>query len=173
MKIHGVASLLGLAVLMLALPAWAGYEITRSVLASGGQPLSGGDFTTTGSVGQAAIGPSAGSGYQHEAGFWFVLDLPTAAQEASGSPRRYELGQNHPNPFNPKTHIRYALPEASRVALRLYDVTGRILAVLVDAELPAGWHELDFDGSSLASGIYFYRLEAGRFTETRKLILLK
>ncbi|MBN1886050.1 MAG: T9SS type A sorting domain-containing protein, partial [Candidatus Krumholzibacteriota bacterium] len=85
----------------------------------------------------------------------------------------YGLGQNHPNPFNPVTTIRFSLPSAQRVSLKVYDVTGREVATLVDGNRPAGEHAVTFEATNIASGIYFYRLNAGEFSATRKMILLR
>ena len=83
------------------------------------------------------------------------------------------LDQNHPNPFNPSTEIRFALPEATDVRLIVYDVTGREVARLADGPMGAGYHEARFDASGLPSGVYLYRLEAGTFTQTNRMVLLK
>jgi len=90
-----------------------------------------------------------------------------------GLPATYTLHQNHPNPFNPATTITYEIPETGRVSLSIYDVVGRRVATLVDAVMPTGSHTLRFDGSGLATGLYFYRLRAGGHSETRRMILAK
>lgn len=96
-------------------------------------------------------------------------------------PLRFELSQNYPNPFNPSTTIRFQVPYASLVTLKLFDALGRAVATMVNRELAPGSYETTLDGSGLASGIYFYRLQArqisdrqaGDFVQTRKLILQK
>jgi hypothetical protein len=93
-------------------------------------------------------------------------------------PVRYALEQNFPNPFNPSTIIRYALPEGGPVSLTIFDVTGREVARLVNDTQPAGSYEVRFDAAAvrrggLASGVYFYRVQAGNFHETRKMLLVK
>jgi len=88
-------------------------------------------------------------------------------------PETYFLSQNYPNPFNPSTMIRYGLPERSQLSLTVYNTLGQRVAVLAEGDQEAGYHEVRFDGSGLASGVYFYRLQAGTYVETRKLILLK
>ncbi len=85
----------------------------------------------------------------------------------------YVLEGNYPNPFNPSTEIRFALPEAQHVRLVVYDVTGREIARLVDALLPAGTHRVSFDATHLPSGVYLYRLTAGSFDQARRMMLLK
>lgn len=102
----------------------------------------------------------------------------TAAPE-EGTPAAFSLAQNHPNPFNPETEIRFGLPSAAQVTLRIYDASGRRVASLLEkAPLPAGYHTATWRGRDSAdravpSGVYFYRLDAGDFSETRKMILLK
>ena len=88
-------------------------------------------------------------------------------------PERSELSQNYPNPFNPSTTISYNLPKAARVTLKVYDILGREIATLVNDQKQPGSYRVTFDGSSLASGVYFYQLRAGNDVETRKLVLLK
>jgi hypothetical protein len=85
----------------------------------------------------------------------------------------FSLSQNYPNPFNPSTSIQYAVDSKQFVTLKVYDLLGREVATLVNEEKPTGKYELEFDGSKLPSGIYFYQLKAGGFVETRKMILLK
>jgi hypothetical protein len=88
-------------------------------------------------------------------------------------PEHYALEQNYPNPFNPSTVIRYALPENTKVTLIVYDILGNKVAELVNGNIAAGIHEVAFDASNLTSGIYFYRLTAGSYTQINKMILLK
>lgn len=86
---------------------------------------------------------------------------------------KFSLEQNYPNPFNPSTTISFALPARSFVSLELFDALGRELTILLSEELNAGTYEQKWDATGLTSGIYFYRLQAGSFTETKKLILLR
>ena len=98
------------------------------------------------------------------------------AQETSGTeslPERTRLIGNFPNPFNPVTTISYELPVNTHVTLAVTDIIGREVARLVDGYQEAGYKNVSFDASNLASGIYFYRLQADGFVETRKLILMK
>ncbi|RMI03693.1 MAG: T9SS C-terminal target domain-containing protein, partial [Calditrichaeota bacterium] len=89
-------------------------------------------------------------------------------------PDRYVLLQNYPNPFNPVTRIRFGLPKPSRVTLEVYNILGQRVATLIDGkQLSAGYHLAQFDGSAFASGVYLYRIQAGRFVQVRKMLLMK
>jgi hypothetical protein len=91
----------------------------------------------------------------------------------ASAPTEYSLYQNYPNPFNPTTTIRFDILNAGKVSLKVYDITGREVVALVNNELSAGAHSVTFDASGLASGVYLYRLQAGDFTATKKLLFLK
>ena len=97
----------------------------------------------------------------------------TSIQTEDALPARYSLFQNFPNPFNPTTTITYSLQNATQVTLKVFDILGRQVAVLVNEKKMSGIHEEKFDGSNLASGVYFYRLEAGSFVQTKKLVILR
>jgi hypothetical protein len=89
-------------------------------------------------------------------------------------PTEFALEQNYPNPFNPSTVISYQLPVAAgHVSLKVYDVLGREVATLVNEQKAPGNYEVKFDGSKLASGVYIYRIEAGKFSDAKKLLLIK
>ncbi len=90
-----------------------------------------------------------------------------------GIPTVYELSQNYPNPFNPSTTIEFALPKNGDVKLVVYDVVGKVVATLYSGILNAGYHKVNFDASSLSTGIYFYSIKTGDFTSVKKLVLLK
>jgi hypothetical protein len=85
----------------------------------------------------------------------------------------FSLEQNYPNPFNPVTTIRFELARPVNVNLTVYDILGRRVAVLANEKMGAGSHDVKFDGTGLATGVYFYRIQAGSFVETRKLLLLR
>jgi len=99
--------------------------------------------------------------------------LSSAPGVVADAPSEYMLAQNYPNPFNPTTVVSYQLPVTSGVRLVVYDMLGREVSVLADGRQEAGVHKVRFDGMNLSSGVYFYRLMAGDFIQTRKLVLLK
>jgi hypothetical protein len=96
-----------------------------------------------------------------------------SVEDGEQLPLEFKLEQNYPNPFNPSTTIRFTLPEKEFVTLKIYDVMGDEVAVLLNEEKETGSHSIEFDASRLASGTYFYKLQAGNNIETRKMILLK
>ena len=88
-------------------------------------------------------------------------------------PDEFKLYQNYPNPFNPYTKIKYYVPRSSQVQITVYDILSNKIAMLVNEEKPAGSYEVQFDANNLPSGVYFYKLQAGSFTKTMKMLLLK
>jgi len=110
---------------------------------------------------------------------WGVRNLKMSATITGISPREtavirsYELTQNYPNPFNPITTIDYSLQSRSDISLIVFDLNGQEVARLIDEERAAGKHSVKWDASNLASAIYFYRLKAGNFVQTKKMALLK
>ncbi len=101
------------------------------------------------------------------------MSPPTGVVKNSELPSDFVLFQNYPNPFNPSTTIQFALPQPGKVSLRIYNLLGREVALLVDDKLPAGIHRVVFDAKGLSSGLYFYRLQAGDFSQVQRLTLLK
>jgi len=95
------------------------------------------------------------------------------AEKPAGVVSTFSLAQNYPNPFNPSTNISYTVPSHQFVSLQVYDVLGRKVATLVNETKDAGTYSVRFDASSLPSGVYLYRLQAGSYSETKKLLLMK
>jgi len=93
--------------------------------------------------------------------------------QPSAIPTKYELSQNYPNPFNPSTKITYALPKNGFATMKIFDVLGREVVTLVNEVKQAGYYTLDFDASRLSSGVYFYKLESGTFTDVKRMVLVK
>ncbi|MBI5661276.1 MAG: T9SS type A sorting domain-containing protein [Ignavibacterium album] len=99
------------------------------------------------------------------------------SEKYSSLPESFILEQNYPNPFNPSTKIKFSIPnvgsELAQTVLMVYDILGNEVATLVNEEKPAGVYEVEFNASQLSSGIYFYKLTAGSFTEIKKMLLIK
>ena len=91
----------------------------------------------------------------------------------SEMPSKFSLSQNYPNPFNPTTTISFVIPSRSIVSLRVFDMLGREVSTIVSEELPAGTYSRQWNAGKMSSGVYFYRLQAGSFTQTKRLVLLK
>jgi hypothetical protein len=102
-----------------------------------------------------------------------TLGTVSVRKISTGIITKYELYQNYPNPFNPLTKIKFSIPENSIITLKVYNVIGQEIATLVNEKLNAGTYEIPFSNNLLPSGVYFYRLQAGDYTNTKKLILLK
>lgn len=98
---------------------------------------------------------------------------PITTLEEALTPKSYNLMQNYPNPFNPSTTIEYSIPSGSFVSLKIYDMAGKEVSTLVSKQQELGTYIVDWNASNLSSGVYFYRLNAGNFTETKKMILAK
>jgi hypothetical protein len=108
-------------------------------------------------------------------GFDTVTWCPITGIQQTGSevPARYVLEQNYPNPFNPTTTFKFSLPKEGYVEIILYDITGREVANLVSDPFKAGTYTVTFDGTNLSSGVYFYRIVSGDFTDAKKMVLIK
>jgi hypothetical protein len=105
--------------------------------------------------------------------FYHLQRAATGTTQDNPLPNAYRLSPNYPNPFNPTTTIQFELPKASHVSLDIYDILGRKIATLVDLKQEAGIHSVIWNGSNNPSGLYFYRLKANDFNETKKMLLLK
>ena len=103
----------------------------------------------------------------------YKFNIATVPVEDEVSPFKFSLEQNYPNPFNPNTSIVYSVPSNEYVSLNVYDVLGNKIAALVDEQKQAGIYEVNFDGSKLSSGVYFYKLEVGKNKITKKMNLIK
>jgi hypothetical protein len=106
---------------------------------------------------------------------WYDWNMPFTSdvEKISGLPQDFNLSQNYPNPFNPSTKIEYSIPEASFVQLKVYDILGNEVSTLVSEEQSAGSYRADFSGANLSSGMYIAKLQAGNYTKTIKMTLLK
>ena len=124
-----------------------------------------GEGTIVGSVGLMALTDLAFA----ETGFIVSVD----GSDDKTIPTDYTLFQNYPNPFNPSTAIEFSLPVNSNVTLTIYNLLGQVVTTLVNEDKPAGTYSVEFNATSLPSGIYFYKLEAGNFIQTKKMVLLK
>ncbi len=112
--------------------------------------------------------PSVTAQYYH-----FTTEITVVGVNDDIIANNFSLEQNYPNPFNPSTTINYTLSERSAITLKVYDVLGNEVASLVNGTQEAGKHDVKFDASKLSSGLYIYTLNAGNFTSSKKMMLLK
>jgi hypothetical protein len=108
----------------------------------------------------------------YQALLWFGVAVGIE-KEDDLTPQTFSLSQNYPNPFNPSTSIKFSIPEASDVVLKVYDILGSEVAVLVNEKIEAGNYTVNFDASQFASGMYIYSIKAGEFNVSKKMMLLK
>jgi hypothetical protein len=102
-----------------------------------------------------------------------IVAGPSAVETIGGTPQRFQLSQNFPNPFNPSTKISFSIPEEEYVSLKVFNSLGEEVVELVSDNITAGNYSISFDASGLTSGVYFYQLIAGSFTEIKKMMLIK
>ncbi len=105
--------------------------------------------------------------------FYYTGVMTNIDSKIPTRPVRYTLSQNYPNPFNPSTTIEFTLPKSEFVTLKVYSILGEDITTLVNNKLQAGNHTYEFDGNNLASGVYIYRIEAGKYQQVKKMVLLK
>ena len=117
-----------------------------------------------------AVVDSSGRRFQSDLQSYTITNVATHANEP---PDQFQILQNYPNPFNPSTNISYSVPELTNVRIVVFDQLGREIQTLVDRKLQAGVYDVRFDGDGLASGLYFYRIQAGNFNQTKKMLLLR
>jgi len=133
-----------------------------------GNSIVTGLFSSTATFGDTTL-TSAGS----RDIFIAKLGLVTGIEEEFSLPKSFSLSQSYPNPFNPSTTIEFSLPQTGFVRLKVYNILGEAVATLVNEELNVGTYRTQWNASGVASGLYFYRLQAGDFVDTKRLLLLK
>jgi hypothetical protein len=173
--------------LMLSSTLFGQYQIQKYVIGSGVTISNSAEHKLINTLGQPMVGNSSSQLHNCLSGFWNSVMSTVGVNDLENMPTKFELFQNYPNPFNPTTTIRYSIPTPLNppfnkggttggfVTLKVYDILGNEIATLVNAEKNPGTYEVQFSTSEyhLSSGIYFYRLTAGNFVDTKKIILLK
>lgn len=173
---------LGLAlVFLLAWQVWAAVDdgLLQGVVAGGGS-VSGGNYAMVGSIAESVTGAAVGGDFELQSGLWLgdLGPAPTAVDDPTPAPGVHRLLGAWPNPFNPRTEIRFELASATRVTVDVHDVRGRLVRTLIDETRPSGPHRVVWDGTDrsgrrVASGTYFLRFSADDRVQTRKVSLLK
>lgn len=162
-------------VMFLTSTGFSQYQINNSIISGGGNTTSNASYSFSSTVGEPFNGKSNNISNQQAAGFWYVYQQQTitTVEENETIPTAFKLEQNYPNPFNPTTKIKFAVPERGNVLIKIYDLLGSEVATLVNEELDAGWHQKNFNAAVLASGVYLFRMEAGNYANTKKMIYIK
>ncbi|HEX3073884.1 MAG TPA: T9SS type A sorting domain-containing protein, partial [Ignavibacteriales bacterium] len=156
---------------------WANFSKTEYAYDAKNNAIKAEYFTWQGSGwinanGSLDMGYTYYHAYLAEASY-IAIDGSIGADDGSVNPEEFALGQNYPNPFNPETKISFSLPASGKTSLKVYDMLGREVAELVNGEMEKGTHTINFNGKNLSSGVYIYRLQAGSFTESKKMALIK
>ena len=160
------------------------YILKSSVIDDGGAAkATSSNYITGASIGQSFASRIAGGNYIAYVGYWTPGNTQPGIEEREnaqslGIPVIFCLNQNYPNPITSRTAIKYSLPKESQVELRFFDVSGREVAILVNAIQKPGYYQVNWDirnssQKQLPNGVYFYQLKAGDFEETRKMIILR
>lgn len=151
------------------------YQITNSVIGSGGNTISNTSNSIVNTIGETFIGTSSNTANQNQIGFWYVYQQTTITdiEDEETIPTVFKLEQNYPNPFNPSTIIKFAVPERSNVLIKIYDIIGNEVLTLANEEMEAGWYKKSFNANGLASGVYLYRMQAGSYIMIKKMLLIK
>ena len=145
----------------------------RGVFGTGGGTVEDATHRLSGTFGQPLVGKTAGVSNESRGGFWYTIEQVVGGTESPSLPTVYSLDQNYPNPFSRETTITYGLPEACTVDIAVYDVQGRLAAKPGHEHEAAGYYQVKLTAEDLSPGIYFYRLTAGDFVATRKMVLVK
>jgi hypothetical protein len=152
---------------------------SHTVFGSGGTISSNTVYTLHSTAGQIFKGTTQNATLTVSSGFWYVsgtTTVPTSISndnDADQLPLEFRLHQNYSNPFNPATNIRFDLPEESAVVIDIYTITGQHVMQLINETLTTGAHTITFDAGRLTSGVYLFRLQAGTYSSTGKMMLLK
>lgn len=175
MKKNKLVFIIGLIILPLQI-VLSQHQIPYNLISTAGGKISSSANIMIFSAGESVIGKCSNASYIGAMGFWSVYqsDILTSVEEEEETiPTVFKLEQNYPNPFNPSTKIKFAVPEKSNVLIKVYDILGNELLTIVNEEMNAGWYEKDFNAVGLSSGVYLFRMEAGDYVNTKKMILLR
>jgi len=148
----------------------------QSVISSGTSQAAASGRTLSATLGQTIQGVSGASGKNIGSGFWYTITesaVSTDIETLDTNPQKFALLGNYPNPFNPETTFNFNLAKAGKASLVVYDMLGNKVETIVDQELPAGEFRTSWNASGMASGTYFYQLEANGNIATRKMTLMK
>jgi hypothetical protein len=151
------------------------HQIPFASINSGGDNQFNSSYSVTGNAGQTVFSSAANSIYRMQHGFWqlYYQNVVQNVKEDNLSPTVFELEQNYPNPFNPSTIIKFATPERANVIIKIYDILGGEITTLINQEMDIGWYEIKFNADNYSSGIFIYRMHAGKYVSTKKMLMVK
>lgn len=151
------------------------HQIPFSAVSSGGERVVSSAYSLAGNVGQTVISNSSSSIHSVQHGFWqlYYQNVVQDVRDGISVPTVFKLEQNYPNPFNPSTIIKFAIPERVNVNIKIYDILGGEVTTLINQDMDAGWYELKFDAGNYSSGIFIYRMQAGNYVSTKKMLMVK
>ncbi|MCK4256970.1 T9SS type A sorting domain-containing protein [candidate division WOR-3 bacterium] len=168
------------------IPKLRGYVIPWSVLDGGGkvEEAISASYRLKDAIGQSVIGKCEGASYKASLGFWSpwtkggAVGIEEEFTESNEFPQVFSLSQNYPNPMGYRTNIKYSLPKSSWVRLKVYNIYGQLIKTLMNELQKTGYYTVEWDGrdnagKEVSNGIYLYRLEAGSYTATRKVVMMK
>jgi len=160
---------------MLHTRVFSQHQIPFSSISSGGERTNNSSYSLTGNVGQTVIGNTANSVHKMQHGFWqlYYQNVIQNVKEEKLLPTVFKLEQNYPNPFNPSTIIKFAIPERINVVIKIYDILGGEITTLISQEMDIGWYEIKFNADNYSSGIFIYRMKAGNYVSTKKMLMVK
>lgn len=160
---------------MLCTLVFSQHQIPFSSISSGGERIVSSAYSLAGSVGQPMIDNTVSSIHKVQHGFWqmYYQNVIQDVTDEELLPTVYKLEQNYPNPFNPSTIIKFAIPERANVNIKIYDILGGEITMLINQEMDAGWYELKFNADNYSSGIFIYRMQAGNYISTKKMLMVK
>lgn len=168
------ATMLSIMLFLFQTNIFSQHVLKNSVFANGGGLIASPNNFSNVVVGQPLSGLSTNTNTVLHSGFLFSAGLLTdISDDQLGIPTEYGLSQNYPNPFNPTTTIKYSVPEPAKVRIQIFNMLGQSIKILVNEEQAAGFYSFEFNASSLASGVYIYRMISNNYVETKKLMLLK
>jgi hypothetical protein len=150
-------------------------QISFGVNGNGGGIQANSSYILVGTLGQASIGKGENTINQSQAGFWAMYhqNIISKVEDDEILPNEYLLEQNYPNPFNPSTIIKFGIPERTNVVIKIYDILGSEVTTLFNQETDMGWYELEFAAAGYSTGIYIYRMQAGNYISTKKMLMIK
>lgn len=153
---------------------FAQHQVPFSVIGSGGASQSNSEYILMGTLGEAFIDKTESVANQVYSGFWYLYyeDVVSSVNDEA-IPEHFALEQNFPNPFNPSTTIKFAVPQRNLVQIRLYTIIGEEVLLLLNEEKEKGWYEIKLNMNSFSSGVYIYRMNSGNYVSTKKMILVK